>query len=60
MVSSDLDCVGNISYLDKWCRADEEPVDQKKYLEDICKPICAKPMHDYGVKHFLLSFHFSC
>ncbi|KAK6246401.1 hypothetical protein QUC31_001170, partial [Theobroma cacao] len=29
--------------------ADEEPTDQKKYLEDICKSQCAKPMHDYGV-----------
>ncbi|EOY16703.1 PREDICTED: cytochrome b-c1 complex subunit 6 [Theobroma cacao] len=28
--------------------ADEEPTDQKKYLEDICKSQCAKPMHDYG------------
>ncbi|WRX29885.1 Ubiquinol-cytochrome C reductase hinge domain - like 3, partial [Theobroma cacao] len=32
--------------------ADEEPTDQKKYLEDICKSQCAKPMHDYGVKYF--------
>ncbi|XP_022772360.1 cytochrome b-c1 complex subunit 6-like [Durio zibethinus] len=28
--------------------ADEGPVDQKKYLEDICKSDCAKPMHDYA------------
>lgn len=30
-------------------RADEEPVDQKKYLEDRCKPKCAKPLFEYQV-----------
>ncbi|KAM5574706.1 cytochrome b-c1 complex subunit 6-1, mitochondrial [Rosa sericea] len=27
--------------------ADEEPVDQKKYLEDSCKPKCVKPFLQY-------------
>ncbi|GMH25122.1 hypothetical protein Nepgr_026965 [Nepenthes gracilis] len=27
--------------------ADYEVVDQKKYLEDTCKPKCAKPLHAY-------------
>jgi hypothetical protein len=33
-------------------RADEELVDQKKYLEDSCKPKCVKPLLEYEVKHF--------
>ncbi|KAK8538759.1 hypothetical protein V6N13_009140 [Hibiscus sabdariffa] len=28
-------------------RADEEPVDQKKTLENICQSGCAKPKHGY-------------
>ncbi|PKI52975.1 hypothetical protein CRG98_026555 [Punica granatum] len=28
-------------------RADEEPVDQKKYLEESCKPKCVKPLLEY-------------
>ncbi|KAM2915241.1 hypothetical protein FF1_044328 [Malus domestica] len=27
--------------------ADEEPVDQKKYLEESCKPKCVKPFLEY-------------
>ncbi|XP_037494404.1 cytochrome b-c1 complex subunit 6-like [Jatropha curcas] len=27
--------------------ADEEFVDQKKYLEDFCKPKCVKPLIEY-------------
>ncbi|KAI9103682.1 hypothetical protein K1719_023305 [Acacia pycnantha] len=27
--------------------ADEEPVDQKRYYEDSCKPKCVKPLIDY-------------
>ncbi|KAK7246798.1 hypothetical protein RIF29_41668 [Crotalaria pallida] len=27
--------------------ADEEPIDQKKYLEESCKPKCVKPLLDY-------------
>eukprot|EP00257_Ricinus_communis_P023007 XP_015582882.1 cytochrome b-c1 complex subunit 6 isoform X1 [Ricinus communis] len=27
--------------------ADEEPVDQKKYLEESCKPKCVKPLLEY-------------
>ncbi|KAI6691102.1 hypothetical protein NL676_027930, partial [Syzygium grande] len=27
--------------------ADEEPVDQKKYFEDSCKPKCVKPLLEY-------------
>nr|KJB11895.1 hypothetical protein B456_002G001600 [Gossypium raimondii] len=27
--------------------ADEEPVDQKKYLEDGCKPKCVKQLRSY-------------
>ncbi|RYQ82744.1 hypothetical protein Ahy_B10g101312 [Arachis hypogaea] len=28
-------------------RADEEPVDQKKYLEESCKPKCVKALLEY-------------
>ncbi|KAF8404417.1 hypothetical protein HHK36_009302 [Tetracentron sinense] len=28
-------------------RADEEPVDRKKYFEDSCKPKCVKPLLEY-------------
>ncbi|KAL3572714.1 hypothetical protein D5086_026618 [Populus alba] len=28
-------------------RADEEPVDPKKYLEESCKPKCVKPLLEY-------------
>ncbi|RXH92402.1 hypothetical protein DVH24_033298 [Malus domestica] len=28
-------------------KADEEPVDQKKYLEESCKPKCVKPFLEY-------------
>ncbi|TKY71288.1 Cytochrome b-c1 complex subunit 6 [Spatholobus suberectus] len=28
-------------------RADEEPVDQKRYLEESCKPKCVKPLLEY-------------
>ncbi|XP_020244450.1 cytochrome b-c1 complex subunit 6-like [Asparagus officinalis] len=27
--------------------ADDEPVDQKKYLEDSCKPKCVRPLRAY-------------
>ncbi|XP_056163228.1 cytochrome b-c1 complex subunit 6-1, mitochondrial isoform X2 [Syzygium oleosum] len=27
--------------------ADEEPVDPKKYLEELCKPKCVKPLLEY-------------
>ncbi|GMY39228.1 cytochrome b-c1 complex subunit 6-like, partial [Fagus crenata] len=27
--------------------ADEEPVDQKKYFEESCKPKCVKPLLEY-------------
>uniref|UniRef100_A0A453HML2 Uncharacterized protein n=1 Tax=Aegilops tauschii subsp. strangulata TaxID=200361 RepID=A0A453HML2_AEGTS len=30
-------------------RADEEPVDPKKYLEERCKPQCVKPLYEYEV-----------
>lgn len=30
-------------------RADEEPVDQKKLLEDSCKPKCVRPLLEYQV-----------
>jgi hypothetical protein len=32
-----------------YLRADEEPVDPKKYLEDRCKPQCVKPFYAYEV-----------
>ncbi|KAK4762081.1 hypothetical protein SAY87_029965 [Trapa incisa] len=35
-----------VIYLTQY-RADEEPVDQKKYLEDLCKPKCVKPLREY-------------
>lgn len=40
-----LDCIMNF-------RADEEPVDQKRYLEDSCKPKCVKPLLEYQVCFF--------
>lgn len=30
-------------------RADEEPVDQKKYLEESCKPKCVRQLLEYQV-----------
>ena len=39
-------------------RADEELVDQKKYLEDSCKPKCVKPLLEYEVKHFHILSYF--
>ncbi|KAL8130536.1 hypothetical protein V2J09_019691 [Rumex salicifolius] len=33
--------------MDDLRRADDEPVDQKRYLEDRCKPKCAKPLFEY-------------
>uniref|UniRef100_A0A453HMC8 Cytochrome b-c1 complex subunit 6 n=1 Tax=Aegilops tauschii subsp. strangulata TaxID=200361 RepID=A0A453HMC8_AEGTS len=30
-----------------YLRADEEPVDPKKYLEERCKPQCVKPLYEY-------------
>ena len=39
-------------------RADEELVDQKKYLEDSCKPKCVKPLLEYEVKHFHILTYF--
>ena len=38
------------------CRADEEPVDQKRYLEEACKPKCVKPLLEYQVQGVLLIF----
>ncbi|XP_039139886.1 cytochrome b-c1 complex subunit 6-like [Dioscorea cayenensis subsp. rotundata] len=26
---------------------DEDPIDQKKYLEEICKPKCVRPLRAY-------------
>lgn len=39
-------------------RADEEPVDQKKYLEESCKPKCVKSLLEYQVidHHYHLLF----
>ncbi|KAH7662246.1 ubiquinol-cytochrome c reductase subunit 6 protein, partial [Dioscorea alata] len=28
-------------------REDEDPIDQKKYLEEICKPKCVRPLRAY-------------
>lgn len=44
-----LICGCTFSLLIKF-RADEEPVDQKKYLEESCKPKCVKPLLEYEVK----------
>ncbi|KAK7256752.1 hypothetical protein RIF29_30210 [Crotalaria pallida] len=44
----------------RWCHsswADEEPVDQEKYLEESCKPKCVKPLLDYEVSKSLLHLH---
>ncbi|XP_042493777.1 uncharacterized protein LOC122073285 isoform X2 [Macadamia integrifolia] len=38
-------------------RADEEPVDPKKYLEETCKPKCVKPLLEYQIS-ILLFLHF--
>ena len=32
-------------------RADEEPVDPKKYLEESCKPKCVRYLRAYEVSH---------
>lgn len=56
MVPVDADircCVSHLSehfYLSFTFRADEELFDQKKYLEDSCKPKCVKPLIEYEVK----------
>ncbi|XP_011042843.1 PREDICTED: uncharacterized protein LOC105138462 isoform X2 [Populus euphratica] len=34
--------------------ADEELVDQKKYLEDSCRPKCVKPLLEYEEGYILL------
>ncbi|KAG5246042.1 ubiquinol-cytochrome reductase complex family protein [Salix suchowensis] len=36
----------NICEVDKG-KADEEPVDPKKYLEETCKPKCVRPLLEY-------------
>lgn len=41
-----------------YLRADEEPVDPKKYLEERCKPQCVKPLYEYEVRLCLLIFFF--
>ena len=44
-----------ISFMFGFChdsRADEEPVDQKRYLEESCKPKCVKPLLEYQVCFF--------
>jgi len=33
-------------------RADEEPVDPKKLLEESCKPKCVRPLLEYQVCEF--------
>ncbi|KAK4743245.1 hypothetical protein SAY87_001246 [Trapa incisa] len=35
----------NLSWINSM--ADEEPVDQKKYFEESCKPKCVKPLLEY-------------
>lgn len=37
-------------------RADDEPVDPKKYLEEACKPKCVKPLLEYQVCSSILDF----
>lgn len=37
-------------------RADEEPVDPKKYLEELCKPKCVKPLLEYKVCESILLY----
>lgn len=37
-------------------RADDEPVDPKKYLEEACKPKCVKPLLEYQVCFSILDF----
>ena len=41
-----LFCGFNLSFKS---RADDEAVDQKKYLEERCKPVCVKPLFEYRV-----------
>ncbi|KAL1802090.1 hypothetical protein ACET3Z_030737 [Daucus carota] len=36
-----------LSDLSSFHMADEEPVDQKRLLEDLCKPKCVKPLFEY-------------
>ncbi|KAL6640369.1 hypothetical protein ACP70R_021492 [Stipagrostis hirtigluma subsp. patula] len=37
----------DLSTARRFAMADEEPVDQKKYLEERCKPQCVKPLYQY-------------
>jgi hypothetical protein len=37
-----------------YLREEEEPVDQKKYLEERCKPSCVKPLYEYEVSTLFL------
>lgn len=37
-------------------RADEEPIDQKKYFEESCKPKCVKPLLEYQVCFLVYNF----
>ena len=40
-------------------RADEEPVDQKRFFEDSCKPKCVRPLIEYQVYElFIITFTF--
>ncbi|KAM1014501.1 hypothetical protein ACFX13_045159 [Malus domestica] len=45
MVSSGCSYYWILALIVGW--ADEEPVDQKKYLEESCKPKCVKPFLEY-------------
>ncbi|KAK8629800.1 hypothetical protein V6N13_078628 [Hibiscus sabdariffa] len=36
-----------LSYFISFAMADEEPADQKKYLEEGCKPKCVKQLRSY-------------
>ncbi|XWS40292.1 hypothetical protein CRYUN_Cryun18bG0127900 [Craigia yunnanensis] len=38
---------GGCLYGVTWSLADEEPVDQKSYLEERCKPKCVKQLRSY-------------
>ncbi|XP_021660505.2 cytochrome b-c1 complex subunit 6-1, mitochondrial isoform X1 [Hevea brasiliensis] len=46
-MSMHLVCTRLVNVLMRSSFEDEEPVDQKKYLEESCKPKCVKPLLEY-------------
>ncbi|KAK1300251.1 hypothetical protein QJS10_CPB13g01426 [Acorus calamus] len=47
LMDNELFCFGNACPELVSMGADEEPVDPKAYLEELCKPKCVKPLLEY-------------